>query len=94
MDSRRFAALLLAFFVSAQCLAASHAAGYGETDHLHDGQPCIIASIAKISADYDLAAAPYVEARSEAHCGYEIIAYSAPVAKPTGLAPARAPPAV
>lgn len=92
LESKRYAVLLLAFFVSAQLLATTHALAYGETDHLHDGQPCIIASIAKISADCDLATAPALEARSEAHYGYETTEYAAPVAKRTGYAPARAPP--
>lgn len=90
---KRFAALLLAFFVSAQLLATTHAAAYGETDHLHDGHPCIIASIAKVSADYDLATAPALEPRNKVRCGVEIVEYAAPEVKHTGYAPARAPPA-
>lgn len=54
----RSLALLALFFVAAQFFAAAHAGAYGDTDHLHNGHPCIVASIVKKASDMDVAAAP------------------------------------
>ncbi|MFC4347464.1 hypothetical protein ACFO5Q_06360 [Kordiimonas lipolytica] len=51
----RLIALLALFFVAAQFLAAAHNGAYGDSDHLHDGHPCIVASIVKKSSDMDMA---------------------------------------
>lgn len=73
--SPRFALWLAAFFVFAQLLTSAHSAAYGDADHLHDGHPCIVASIVKKSGDMDVAPAPIFVEPQDAH-------YAAP-AEPT-----------
>ena len=62
--SARFAAALAVLFVLAQLATTAHAATYGDADHVHDGLPCIVASLVKKTDDLNVAGtAPTLEAR-------------------------------
>ncbi|NVJ70005.1 MAG: hypothetical protein HWE08_06610 [Alphaproteobacteria bacterium] len=88
----RLAALLALVFLSAQFLTAAHAATYGKTDHLHNGHPCIVASIVKKSTDLDVDTASAVELEA-VPAWLEALPLPVAIAKPTPKAgQIRAPP--
>ncbi len=86
-------AWLIVLFVSAQLFATTHTAAHGDRDHLHEGQPCIVASFLKKTDDIDIASAlpeieeqdfhPYVPATTSVALTGAVVATS----------PIRAPPA-
>lgn len=86
-------AWLIVLFVSAQLFATTHTAAHGDQDHLHEGQPCIVASFLKKTDDLDIASAlpeierqdfdPYVLATTSIALSCAVVATS----------PIRAPPA-
>ena len=59
------APLLAAVFLCAQVLATAHSAAYADTDHLHDGVPCIVAAAGKQCDTLDTAKpAPTLEQKT------------------------------
>ena len=89
----RFVAFLAILFVSAQFLGVAHSAAYGEADHGHDGQPCIVASIVKKSSDLDIAAAPLLDPAVHSIWQEPLADKAAPASPATSTRPIRAPPA-
>lgn len=53
MGLARVAPWLAVIFVLAQLIATAHSAAFAESEHTHDGHPCIIAATCKHSADAD-----------------------------------------
>lgn len=89
----RFAALLVLFFVAAQFFAAAHAGAYGESDHMHHGHPCIVASIVKKASDMDAAAAPEIKFDNHAEWIEAVPLPSVPTSRSICSGTIRAPPA-
>lgn len=89
----RYMALLALFFVAAQFFAAAHAGAYGDTDHLHNGHPCIVASIVKKASDMDVAAAPEVTFNDHAEWIEAVALPNAPASRSQLSGTIRAPPA-
>ncbi|SDE21563.1 MULTISPECIES: hypothetical protein [Kordiimonas] len=89
----RLVALLALVFVSAQFFAAAHSAAYGDADHVHDGHPCIVASIVKKSSDMDVAAAPAVVLNDRAEWLEPTALPAAPQSRAARFGTIRAPPA-
>lgn len=88
----RLVALLALVFLTAQFFAAAHGAAYGDADHVHDGHPCIVASMVKKSSDMDVASAPHFDLAEK---GFWIEAsplQSAPKGRLTTTGSIRAPP--
>lgn len=89
----RIVALLALLFVSAQFLGVAHNAAYGEADHGHDGQPCIVASIVKKTADMDVATAPHPALTGQGTWIEATPVLEAPLARKSRTGTIRAPPA-
>ncbi len=59
LKQTRLASLFAVFFLLAQIFTTAHIAAYGETEHSHDGHPCIIAAAVKQADDLDCAPASF-----------------------------------
>ncbi len=88
----RLMALLALFFVAAQFFAAAHAGAYGDTDHLHNGHPCIVASIVKKASDMDVVATPEFTFDDHAEWIEAVALPKAPESRAPRLSTIRAPP--
>ncbi|NVJ96760.1 MAG: hypothetical protein HWE25_01335 [Alphaproteobacteria bacterium] len=86
-------AFLALLFVSAQFLATAHTAAYGDADHVHDGHPCIVASIVKKSSDMDVAPAPVLDVADQREWFAPTLPSHAPHSLATTTRPIRGPPA-
>lgn len=89
----RLMALLALFFLAAQFFAAAHAGAYGDTDHLHNGHPCIVASIVKKASDMDVAASPEFTFDDHAEWLEDVALPKAPESRAPRSGTIRAPPA-
>lgn len=59
LKQTRLASLFALFFLLAQIFTTAHIAAYGETEHSHDGHPCIISAAVKQADDIDGAPAVF-----------------------------------
>ncbi len=50
--------LLAAMFVAAQLMLVAHLAAFGPDKHLHGTEPCVIVSMSKAQAAFDIAPPP------------------------------------
>jgi hypothetical protein len=86
-------AWLVGLFVAAQFAATAHAATYGDKDHLHDGHPCIVASLVKKTDDMDVAPALLLPEPEPAVATLPTASQTAPAEQRFIAACIRAPPA-
>lgn len=89
----RFMTFLAIMFMSAQFLGVAHGAAYGDADHVHDGHPCIVASIVKKSSDIDVAPTLHLDLAEKGEWLEATPLESAPKSLPLRVGTIRAPPA-
>ncbi|WP_417460939.1 hypothetical protein [Kordiimonas sp.] len=90
----RVAPWLAMLFVAAQLIASAHAAAFADSEHTHDGHPCIIATACKHTPDVDAAKPVAQLAAPDWHIFYVADTASVPCPSFKACASARGPPSL